>query len=38
VPFLWWNRIIVNSKAVMGWHMTPSHFIEQDLTEVWLDK
>jgi len=38
VPFLWWNRIIANSTAVRGWHLTPSHYIEQDLTDVWLDK
>ncbi len=38
VPFLWWNRIIANSAAVKGWHLTPSHYLEQDLTEVWLDK
>jgi peptide/nickel transport system substrate-binding protein len=38
VPFLWWNRIVVTSSAVKGWHMTPSHYLEQDLTEVWLDK
>jgi peptide/nickel transport system substrate-binding protein len=38
VPFLWWNRIIANSTAVKGWHLTPSHYIEQDLTDVWLDK
>jgi len=38
VPFLWWNRIIANSTVVKGWHLTPSHYIEQDLTEVWLDK
>jgi len=38
VPFLWWNRIIANSTALKGWHLTPSHYIEQDLTEVWLDK
>ncbi|HXP75386.1 MAG TPA: ABC transporter substrate-binding protein [Stellaceae bacterium] len=38
VPFLWWNRIIANSTSVKGWHLTPSHYLEQDLTEVWLDK
>jgi len=38
VPFLWWNRIVVTSAKVKGWHMTPSHFIEQDLTDVWLDR
>ena len=38
VPFLWWNRIVVTSAQVKGWHMTPSHYLEQDLTEVWLDR
>ena len=38
VPLLWWNRIIANSTAVKGWHLTPSHYIEQDLAEVWLEK
>jgi peptide/nickel transport system substrate-binding protein len=38
VPLLWWNRIVVTSRRVKGWHMTPSHFLGQDLTDVWLDK
>lgn len=38
VPILWWNRIVVTSAALKGWHMTPSHYIGQDLTEVWLDR
>lgn len=36
VPFLWWNRIVVTSSRLKGWHITPSHYIEQDLTDVWL--
>jgi peptide/nickel transport system substrate-binding protein len=36
VPVLWWNRIVVTSARVRGWHMGPSHYIGQDLTEVWL--
>jgi len=36
VPFLWWDRIVVMSKRVRGWHMTPSHLIGQDLEQVWL--
>jgi peptide/nickel transport system substrate-binding protein len=36
VPFLWWDRIVVMSKRVQGWHMTPSHLIGQDLADVWL--
>ena len=36
VPFLWWDRIVVMSKRVHGWNMTPSHLIGQDLETVWL--
>ena len=38
VPLLWWNRIVVTSARVKGWSITPSHFIGQDLTDVWLDQ
>ncbi len=38
VPILWWNRIVVTSAAMKGWNMTPSHYIGQDLTDVWLEK
>ena len=38
VPFLWWNRIVAAATAMKGWHLTPSHYLEQDLTEVWLDR
>jgi len=38
VPTLWWNRIVVTSSALHGWNITPSHFIGQDLTDVWLSK
>ena len=37
VPFLWWNRIVATSSKLRGWHLTPSHYLEQDLTDVWLD-
>jgi peptide/nickel transport system substrate-binding protein len=36
VPLLWWNRIVVTSSRRHGWSITPSHFIGQDLGEVWL--
>ena len=36
VPILWWNRIVITSATLKGWYMTPSHFIGQDLTDVWL--
>jgi peptide/nickel transport system substrate-binding protein len=38
VPLLWWNRIVVTSRRVRGWHITPSHFLGQDLGDVWLEK
>ena len=36
VPLLWWNRITAVSSKLKGWSVTPSHFIGQDLTEVWV--
>jgi peptide/nickel transport system substrate-binding protein len=36
VPLLWWNRTIVTSDRFMGWNMSPSHYIGQDLGDVWL--
>ena len=38
VPILWWNRIVITAASVRGWNMTPSHYIGQDLTDVWLDQ
>ncbi len=38
VPLLWWDRIVVTSAKVKGWNITPSHFVGQDLTDVWLDQ
>ena len=38
VPFLWTQRIVVMPKVVQGWPMTPSHYLGQDLTDVWLNK
>jgi peptide/nickel transport system substrate-binding protein len=37
VPILWWQRIIQYNKKIKGWHMTPSHYLWQDLSTVWLD-
>jgi peptide/nickel transport system substrate-binding protein len=36
-PLLWWYRIVPTHKTVMGWRMSPSHNLGQDLTEVWLN-
>ena len=37
VPILWWNRIIANSTRLKGWTITPSHYLNQDLADVWLE-
>jgi peptide/nickel transport system substrate-binding protein len=36
-PLLWWHRIVLTHKTVMGWKMSPSHNLGQDLSEVWLN-
>jgi peptide/nickel transport system substrate-binding protein len=38
VPVLWWHRAVVMDRNVRGWHVTPSHYIGQDLADVWLAK
>jgi peptide/nickel transport system substrate-binding protein len=34
----WWSRIIVQRSYVKGWKISPSHYINQDLANVWLDR
>jgi peptide/nickel transport system substrate-binding protein len=38
VPLLWWNRIVATSSKLRGWSITPSHFIGQDLKDVWITR
>src|SRR5437016_4306649 len=33
-----WYRVVATSSKLKGWNITPSHFLGQDLTDVWLDK
>jgi peptide/nickel transport system substrate-binding protein len=35
---LWWYRIIAHRSYVKGWKITPSHYLNQDLSVIWLDK
>jgi peptide/nickel transport system substrate-binding protein len=35
---LWWYRIVPHRSYVKGWKISPSHYIGQDLANVWLDK
>jgi peptide/nickel transport system substrate-binding protein len=37
-PMLWWNRIIPEWAYVKGWKIGPSHYVNQDLANIWLDK
>ena len=35
---LWWHRIVPYRSYVKGFKITPTHFINQDLATIWLDK
>jgi peptide/nickel transport system substrate-binding protein len=35
---LWWYRIIPHRSYVKGWKVSPSHYLNQDLSGVWIDK
>ena len=35
---LWWRRISVYRSYVKGWKTSPSHYLNQHLDQVWLDK
>ena len=37
IPTIWWHRIIITNAKLKGWHITPSHYVGQDLADVWLD-
>jgi peptide/nickel transport system substrate-binding protein len=37
-PILWWHRIIAHRSYVKGWKIGPSHYLNQALDNVWLDK
>ena len=33
---LWWYRIVPHRAVVRGWKISPSHYLNQDLGNVWL--
>jgi peptide/nickel transport system substrate-binding protein len=35
---LWWYRTVPYRSYVKGWKISPSHYLNQDLATVWLDK
>jgi peptide/nickel transport system substrate-binding protein len=34
----WWYRIVPMRSYVKGWKISPSHYLNQDLADIWLDK
>ncbi len=34
----WWYRIVPYRSYVKGWKISTSHYINQDLSTIWLDK
>ena len=38
IKTLWWYRIVSYRSYVKGWKISPSHFVNQDLATIWLDK
>jgi peptide/nickel transport system substrate-binding protein len=38
ITTLWWNRVVPHRSYVKGWKISPSHFLNQDLATIWLDK
>ena len=34
----YWYRIVLARSYVKGWKISPSHYLNQDLANVWLDK
>lgn len=35
---LWWYRMVPYRTYVKGWKISPSHYLNQDLATVWLDR
>jgi peptide/nickel transport system substrate-binding protein len=35
---LWWYRMVPHHAYVKGWKISPSHYLNQDLATIWLDK
>ncbi len=35
---LWWYRIILHRSEVKGWKTSPSHYLNVDLSNIWLEE
>ena len=38
IPMMFWYRIVPYRSYVKGWKISPSHFLNQDLATIWLDR
>ncbi|HVC51550.1 MAG TPA: ABC transporter substrate-binding protein [Stellaceae bacterium] len=38
IMVLWWYRIVPYRSYVKGWKVSPSHYVNQDLSNIWLDQ
>ena len=38
IPAFWWYKINPHRSYVKGWKIAPSHYLNQQLDTVWLDK
>ncbi|HEY1796116.1 MAG TPA: ABC transporter substrate-binding protein [Stellaceae bacterium] len=38
LPITFWYRTVPYRSYVKGWKISPSHFVNQDLATIWLDK
>ena len=37
-PTMWWFRIVLHRTAVKGWKTSPSHYLNVDLSNIWLEE
>ncbi|HET7879859.1 MAG TPA: ABC transporter substrate-binding protein [Acetobacteraceae bacterium] len=37
-PMLWWSRVLPARSYLHGWRIGPSHYVNQDLATIWLDR
>jgi len=35
---LWWQRTVVSNSAMKFWEVTPSHYLNMQFDNVWLDQ
>ncbi len=37
VPVIWYQRLVAHSSVLKGWKVSPTHFANQNLADVWLE-